>query len=388
MSASTDTAPAPLEDTDDAGLAIRSVRAFPMVGPVDPPWQIATALYTEMYATFVEVQLENGVTGWGECLVRQAPTSAKSVIEEVFEPILVGQSATRVQALWDEVQYMFRTRGHSRGIVLEALAGVDIAIWDALGRSLGRPISQLLWGAGRSELDCYASSIMVIDEPSTIREAQRLLDAGYRAIKVKIGREPRSDARRVHAVRELVGDDVKIMIDINCIWDVPTVLTFMREARSANMTWVEEPLMPDDLLGYRKLAATHPDIPLAAGEAEFTTAGFREFIDGRILTYFQPDVARAGGVTGMTRIAAFANAHDIPIAPHVGASGGICAAVAIQVAAAIPNFTIYEHMYLPHGLQDVFVGPRIDAVDSRIAVPQGPGLGLEVDPDKIESMKS
>ena len=238
----------------------------------------------------------------------------------------------------------------------------------------------------RPTIDCYASSIMVSDGKTTAREAEHLVDHGYRAIKIKVGQEPEVDARRVHHVREIVGDDVRLMVDVNCNYDLTGATAFIRLIADANISWVEEPVMPDDLPAYRRLAKSFPTIPLAAGESEFTTAGFREFCNDRILAVFQPDVARAGGITGMLRIAYLAHAYNIPIAPHVGACTGICAAASIQLSAALPNFSIYEHMYLPHGLQEVFAEPRPTPVKGVISVPTGPGLGVEVDHNKFDNL--
>ena len=373
---------------DRADTTIVDVQAWVMSTPVDPPWKIATALYDEMFAVFVEVELACGAVGWGEVLVRLAPGSPKAMIDEYFRPLLLGRDARNVAKIWDDLYWMFRTRGHSRGIVVEAISGVDIAIWDALGHAAGRPIADMLLGYGRTEIPCYASSVMVIDKKSTAREVERLLADGYRGIKIKVGQGVRYDAERIALAREMVGDDVEIMIDVNGTFDLAQATEFCGRVREHNVSWVEEPLLPDDLTGYRRLAATHPDVPLAAGEAEFTTAGFREFCADRLLTTWQPDVARAGGITGVTRIAALAQAYDISVSPHVGASAGVCAAASVQLAAAIPNLRIYEHMYMEHDLQDVFVEGRIRAVNSVISVPQGPGLGLTVDTAKVDRMKA
>jgi len=377
----------PMEPGNRSDTTIVDVRAWVMSTPVDPPWVIATAVYDEMFAVFVEVELASGIVGWGEVLVRIAPGSPKAVIEEYFRPLLVGRDARQVQRLWEDMYWMYRTRGHSRGILVEAMSGVDIAIWDALGRTENRPISDLLLGYGRTEIPCYASSVMVIDKEATARELEKVLRDGYKAVKIKVGKDVRYDAERIALAREMVGDDVEIMIDVNGNFDLAQATEFCGRVREHHVSWVEEPLLPDDLTGYRRLAATYPDVPLAAGEAEFTTAGYREFAGDRLLVAWQPDVARAGGVTGMLRIASLAHAYDTPLAPHVGASGGICAAAAIQVAAAVPNLRIYEHMYMEHDLQDVFVEGPLRPVESVIAVPQGPGLGLRVDVDKIERMK-
>lgn len=363
------------------------VQPWVMSTPVDPPWRIATAVYDHMYAVFVEVELACGVIGWGEVLVRLAPGAPKALIEEYFAPLIVGRDARNIQAIWDDMYWMFRSRGHSRGVVPEAMAGIDIALWDALGQADERSIGSMLMGYGRESVLCYASSVMVVDKETTAFEVEKLLADGYTGIKLKAGKDVRYDAERVELAREIVGDDVEIMIDINGNFNLAQATEFVRRVRDFNVSWVEEPLLPDDLSGYRKLATTYPDVPLAAGEAEFTSAGYRDFCEERLLTVWQPDVARAAGITGFLRIAALAHAHNIDIAPHVGASAGICAAASVQLSSALPNFRIYEHMYMEHSLQDVFTEGPIQAHNSMIDVPTGPGLGLTVDTSKLERMK-
>lgn len=366
---------------------VTRVQPWVMSTPVDPPWRIAHAVYDQMYAVFVEVELACGAVGWGEVLVRLAPGSPKALIEEYLAPLIIGRDARNIQAIWDDMYVMFRSRGHSRGIVPEAMAGVDIALWDALGQADGRSISSMLMGYGRESVPCYASSVMIVDKETTSSEVEKLLAEGYKGIKLKAGKDVRDDAERIRLAREIAGEEVELMIDINGNFNLAQATEFVRRVRDLNVSWVEEPLMPDDLSGYRRLAATYPEVPLAAGEAEFTSAGYREFCADRLLTAWQPDVARAAGITGFMRIAGLAQAHNIDIAPHVGASAGICAAASVQLSSALPNFRIYEHMYMEHGLQDVFTEGPIQARNSMIEVPQGPGLGLTVDTSKIDRMK-
>src|SRR5699024_3353621 len=137
------------------------------------------------------------------------------------------------------------------------------------------------------------SSVMVVDKETTASEVEKLLADGYAGIKLKAGKDVRYDAERVRLARDIVGDDIEIMIDINGNFNLAQAAEFIRRIRDLDVSWVEEPLLPDDLSGYRKLAATYPDVPLAAGEAEFTSAGYREFCEDRLLTVWQPDVARA-----------------------------------------------------------------------------------------------
>lgn len=369
-----------------AALTVRAVRAHVVRAAVDPPWRISTATYPELFATLVEVELENGIVGWGECIVRQAPSATKAIVDELLAPLIVQQDAWNVEALWERMCRPMRLRGHTRGFHLEAVAGVDIALWDALGKSLDQPIWRLLHGEGRRSVSCYASSILLQEPASAAAEASNLVEAGWTAIKLKVGRDVATDTRAVWEVRRAIGDDVELMLDANGFYDATGAVKFARGIEEAQVAWLEEPVPADDVDGYRKLSRSCPTVPLAAGEAEFTTAGFLPFSDGRLLDVWQPDVARAGGFTGMRKIAALAQAHNVMIAPHVGASAAVCMAASLQFSAAVHNFRIYEHMFIYQPLQELFTAPLPEPSGGFIGVPQGPGLGCIIDEERVRSL--
>jgi L-alanine-DL-glutamate epimerase-like enolase superfamily enzyme len=301
------------------------------------------------------------------------------VIEEVLAPIVVGRQVCDIEGIWDDMYRTMRARGHSRGYLVEAISGVDIALWDALGRKLGQPVARLLAGHGRKSFPAYASSIL-LDTPGVMAgEAERLAAEGYTGIKMKIGGGCKDDIARMEAVRKAVGPNVDIMLDANSGYDAPTAIIVGQHAERLGMYWLEEPVTPDDLPGYRRIRQALKSVRIAAGEGEFTVAGFRPFVEEGLLDVVQPDIARAGGFTGCRRVAALAGAYNIAVAPHTGASGPICIAASLHFAAATPGLLTFEHMYIYNPLHEMLARPLPQPKAGRIAAPEAPGIGVELD---------
>jgi len=230
---------------------------------------------------------------------------------------------------------------------------------------------------------CYASSVYFDDIPRMVADAKSQIAAGHTSIKVKIGRPPqlggrRQDVSSVKAIREAVGPDVDIMLDVNSAYDAATAIKVCRELEGDDITWIEEPVPPDDLDGYRKVREGQ-GIPVAAGESEFGVFGFRELIQRGAIDIAQPDVARIGGFTGARRVGALVHAHNLRYAPHTGFSAGVSHLAALHVAAAVPNLMTYEYFFAPNPLRDLFTEPFPMPSAGFIDVPQRPGLGLELD---------
>jgi L-alanine-DL-glutamate epimerase-like enolase superfamily enzyme len=231
----------------------------------------------------------------------------------------------------------------------------------------------------------YASSILLDAPAAMARVAERLVAEGFDAVKMKVGEGVGVDTARMEAVRVAIGPGVDLMLDANSGYDAPTAIAVAREAERLGAYWLEEPVPPDDLPGYRRIRETTRTVRLAAGESEFTVAGFRDFVAGGLLDVVQPDIARAGGFTGCRRIAALAGAYNLAVAPHTGASGALCIAAALQLGAAVPGFLVFEHMVLDNPLQEILVPPLPAPRDGTIDVPQRPGLGFELDEARVEA---
>ena len=367
----------------DAGLGrwrpVRDRVAVVEVVDLDPGWRIATFELKSLLATLVRVHTDEGITGIGECIVRLGPGATREVIAQVLAPLLVGRDPLDVEGLWEAMYRTMRARGHSRGYLLEAIAGIDIALWDIAGKKHGVPVSKLLMGHGRESFPAYASSIL-LDTPQVMAgEAERLSREGYTGIKMKVGGGERDDVARMSAVREAVGPNVDIMLDANSGYDAPSAINVGLHAEKLGMYWLEEPVVPDDLPGYRRIRSAIKSVRLAAGEGEFTAAGFRPFLEEGLLDVVQPDIARCGGFTGSRRVAALADVYNVAVAPHTGASGPICIAASLHFAAATPRLLTFEHMYIYNPLHEMLARPLPQPKNGMISAPTQAGIGIELD---------
>lgn len=366
-------------------MKIKNVETLELSIPVEKPWRISNFILTDLTATLVRVTTEDGQQGIGECLTRLGPSVSAEIVRKILAPTLIGSNPWNVEGIWESMYSTMRSRGHSRGFLLEAMSGIDIALWDLLGQAEKKPIWKLLAGHGRGQINVYASSVM-IDTPETMaKNAKDLTVAGYKAIKVKIGRDGvPADIARIEAIRAEVGNDIEIMLDANSAYDVTSAIQLGRAAEKLGVFWLEEPVMPDNLDGYLKVKSALSDIRIAAGEGEFTNAGFRELFIRGLIDIAQPDIARAGGFTGLRRIAALADAFDIPMCPHTGASGPVCIAASMQVSAAIPKFLYFEDMFLDNPLHQILDRPLPVQKGSVITMNDEPGLGLRYDEQKLQ----
>jgi L-alanine-DL-glutamate epimerase-like enolase superfamily enzyme len=360
-------------------MKITSVETLELVAPLERPWKIATFTLSSLTACLVRIRTDEGPSGIGEAIARLGPGVTAAVVHEILAPVLLGRDHGDIEGLWDDMMRTMRARGHSRGYHLEAIAGVDIALWDLLGQIAGKPVWQLLAGHGRRTVPVYASSVLLDTPEHMAGEARRLVADGYRAIKLKVGQSVGADTERIEAVREAVGSSVELMVDANSGYDPTSAIQFGRAAERLGIFWLEEPVHPDDLPGYRRVRSALKDVRLAAGEGEFTAAGFLPFLQEGLLDVVQPDIARCGGFTASRRVAALASSYNVSFAPHTGASGPVCIAATLHLAAAVPNLLTFEDMYIKNPLHSVLRDPLPRQADGRIGMPEGPGLGVTLD---------
>jgi len=371
-------------------MKIAAVTCTPLAATPPSPVQFSIGTFSTFYAVIVHVQSDDGQVGVGECIVRRAPEVVTTIVDRLLAPSIVGRDPWDVEGLWDEMLTLLRRWGHSRGFVIEAMSGIDIALWDLLARSVGKPLYKFLGGAGRDRVRCYVSKVYFDEIPQMAAEARAQVAQGFTAIKVQIGWPEarggaRADVRTVQAVREAVGPEIELMLDANGAYDVGTAVRVGRQLEELNVGWLEEPVPADDLEGYAHLRRS-VRIPLAAGETEFGIFGFRDLIVRGCVDVLQPEVARIGGVTPAWRLGALAHAHNLPIAPHTGFSGGVAHLASLHLAAAVPNFSIYEYMgtaYIQNPLREIFTTPFPVPREGLISLPQGPGLGMTLDPDAL-----
>jgi len=340
--------------------------------------------YPSVEILVVEVLTRDGLVGFGEGLARRGAKGYAALVDEVLAPRLVGRDAWDRRALWRAMRGGLS--GRPGGQLVEAIAAVDIALWDLAGKAMGQPIHRLLGGMGRSEVAAYASSINWLDDAAVEAEVAAALAHGFREIKVKLGHPVEDALARAGLVRRLAGDGVALYVDANWAYDVDDALRVGRALCDLGYLFFEEPIAPNDRAGYARLAQALP-IRLAAGESDYVAGEALDLLQDRSIGLIQPDVSRSGGITETWRIAELAASFHTAYAPHVGWSGAICAAASLQLAAAAETFRTFECMVYDNPLRDALarptVGERGQLVDGRLAVPTGPGLGVEIDRDLL-----
>ena len=353
--------------------------------------------YARRTAHLVEVSTDEGVTGWGECFgPGNVALANKGIVEGVIRPMILGDDPLDRDVIWHKVYNLLRDHGQ-KGMPMQSLSGVDIALWDIAGKVAGLPLHKLIGGAHRTRVKAYGYGMMlkresVEDHIARFRdEAAAIRDAGFAATKMKVGLGPKEDVKLCEAVREGVGEDFDFMVDANHCYTTSDAFFVGRALDDLGAYWFEEPVAPEDLDGYRELRAGLR-VNISGGEAEFNRWGWRAILENRGLDIAQPEVCALGGVSEYLRVLALCHAHFTPVINHVWGSA-VAVATNLQLLAAMPA--------LPGGLNPWEPLLEFDTTDNRfrdellcepldiqgqvrntggfVAVPGGPGIGVEPD---------
>jgi D-arabinonate dehydratase len=383
-------------------MKITAIRTIPVACTVDPPYASAAGVQSRRGALLVEVETDAGIVGIGEAGLGGGATAA--VIDKVLMPLLIGEDPLLIEALWQKMFARTRQFGR-RGVVLHAISGLDIALWDIAGKAAQLPLYRLLGGA-RDRVEAYASGGFYQEGKSAASLAKEAADyraRGFKGMKMKVGRnpstqthlrqligqtsfcevDPAEDIRRVAAVREALGPDLKLMVDANCAWSPAFAIEMGRAMEPYNLYWIEEPVATDDIEGSVEVArALHT--PIAGYETENGLYGFRELIGRGAVDIVQLDLAWSGGFSECRRIAAYAGAHHRMVAPHAFA-GAVLLLASLHFAAAIPNGLSLEWDQNPNAIRDELLTERLRLeADGTVRPPERPGLGIELDRAAVE----
>jgi galactonate dehydratase len=366
-------------------MKITNVTAYPLAVTFETAQVTSQQAYKKVSICLVRIDTDTGLYGVGEALARFGVRAYAGIIETLLAPVLVGQDPEQLPLLRQKMRDTLN--GRSGGMLFEAIAALDIALWDLRGKALGVPVSTLLGGRLRNQVPVYASSVMVGEDVRAA--AERLLGLGFNRIKIKTGADIQSEIERVRALREHVGPRIDLMVDANYIYTEHEALYFAEALRDCRLTWLEEPINPENRAGYLRLAARSP-VALAAGESEFTAHDMTDLLAAGAIQFVQPDVARCGGISESFRAATVAGAFDIRFAPHVGFSGIVCVAASLQMAAAAPNLACVECMVTPNAFRETLArepaGLFTQVRDGMVDVPDAPGLGIEIDWQAVEAL--
>lgn len=356
--------------------------------------------YAKRTAHLVEVSTDEGVTGWGECFgPGNVAIVNKSIVEKIIAPMVLGMDPLDRDVAWHKVYNLLRDHAQ-KGMPLQSLSGVDIALWDIAGKVAGLPLHKLIGGAHRSEVAAYGYGMMLkresVDEHvARFRdEAAAIIDMGFTATKMKVGLGPVADVRLCEAVAAGVGD-ARFMVDANHCYTTSDAFHVGRALDELGAYWFEEPVAPEDHDGYRELRAGLK-VNISGGEAEFNRWGWRGILENRGLDIAQPEVCALGGVSEYLRVLALCHAHFTPVINHVWGSA-IAVATNLQLLAAMPplpgglnpwepmlEFDTTENRFRDQLLAEPLdIQGQVKRNGGKVKVPVAPGIGVTPDPDFI-----
>lgn len=350
-----------------------------------PLWRIRPIYANTLDAVAVRVETDSGLVGWGEAHTPVAPSASKVIIDDLLANVVYGRDPLDIQPIWEEMYATMRLRGHSQGYQLEAMSGIDIALWDIAGQALKAPVCKLLGGQQRDRIPVYASSLPRVHVSAGEAGFRGLADAavqlageGYRIIKVKLGIDIEADRHALHVLRQAVGEDVRFAADVNGAYDLALARQAGRMMEQEGALWIEEPLTPENVRGYAQLAESL-DLIVAAGECLDNRWICNDFLAAGALDLIQPDVSRAGGISESKRISDLADTYGVPFAPHISIGTAIYMAASLQWAAAGPNLMTCEWPLEMSALGNGILAEPFDLERGFIRLSDRPGLGIAVD---------
>ena len=355
--------------------------------------------YRKRTAHIVEVQTDEGITGWGECFgPGNVALANKVIVENVIAPFAIGQDPLDRSVIWHNTYNLLRDHGQ-KGMPIQSLSGVDIALWDIAGKVAGLPLCKMIGGQFRDQVPVYGYGMMLKREDTASHvarfrdEAQAIRDAGFVATKMKVGLGADADAKLAEAVRLGVGDGFPFMVDANHCYTVDDALVVGRVLDELNAYWFEEPVAPEDHDGYRYLRSKLKT-RISGGEAEFTRWGWRDLLDKDCLDIAQPEVCALGGVSEYLKVVAQCQARFTPVVNHVWGSA-IAVATNLQLLAALeplpgglfPTEPLLEFDTTDNKFRDNLLIEPLD-IQGQVAtnngfvqIPTAPGIGVEPDRD-------
>ncbi len=369
-------------------MKIKEIRGYHVGFPLQDPIGNALVFFHKREFLLVEVVTESGISGWGE--VNASPHAAAALIRTRFAPLVLGQPVAEMGRLW----HLMSAAMHydRRGAAAMAIAGLDMALHDAAAREQGVSVATMLGGALRDRVFAYASGPFIRQDRDPygryLHETETYLRRHFRAVKPRCGVDPRLDGEMAMSLRRLLGPDMALMMDVNQGYSAYAAIESARRMEEANLLWLEEPVQPEDISGYQTVRRA-TNIAIAGGEALGSLAAFRDFLTAGTFSLIQPDLTVCGGFTGLRRIAALADAFEIPVMPHVfGTVVNFYAS--LQMAALLPGkrgggpapYPFVEFDATENPLLSLLGEPQLNP-DGTFDIPAGPGLGIELRAERL-----
>lgn len=372
-------------------MKIVSIESFVLSDKLQATFSFSQWAYSERRICIVKITTNEGLVGWGE---GYGPADVLHAGVKLLSPMLIGRNPLENEALW---YHMYRkTLDYARrGILVASISAIDIALWDLKGKILGQPVSVLLGGKHRERIMPYATGLYFSEgegqAEKLAEEAKLYVQQGFKAIKMKVGHTLETDVEHVKAVRAAIGEDIKLMVDSNHAYSLREAAELARRIEPYNIGWFEEPVSPEFYHHYKDLRSK-TSIPIAGGECEYLRYGFLNLLQNECVDILQIDICGAGGLTEAKRVAALASSYGIEIVPHTWGTG-IAFHTALHFISNLEpvpgrmrmhDFFI-EYDRTENGIRESLTQPGITMKDGFIAVPEGPGLGFELDERVLKS---
>ncbi|MET0569732.1 MAG: mandelate racemase/muconate lactonizing enzyme family protein [Hyphomicrobiaceae bacterium] len=364
-------------------MKIVDIKVFPTSFPLpqDLDVRLGIGRMVKRDTVIVKVVTESGLVGWGESHHGRAPGTVAHLVGTTLKQLILGMDASDVVGIWSRI-YKMQLGSHGMGAGTSlAMSGIDMALWDIRAKAVGWPLYKLLGGRAK-RIPAYAGGVALGYQPPErlVDEVRPFVEAGYKAVKLRVGDSPERDIERAAAVRKAFGSDLVILSDANTGCSVEDARRLMPGLEDAGVAWLEEPFPAHDYRSYA-IAKSFARVPLAAGENHYTRFEFNRLIEDGAITILQPDLSKTGGITEALRIAAMASAWKLPVNPHTSISA-LNMAASIHFLCAIDNGGYYEaDISKINPYRDLLCSkqPCTIAEDGSVSPLEAPGIGLDVD---------
>jgi galactonate dehydratase len=360
-------------------------RDTPYLGPLRPGEEVNERGYfvrtsnrtiypVEDRSVLVKVTTRDGVVGWGETYGLTAPGVIGVFVDDLILPLIRGRDPHDVAAIWDDLYDILRVRGYGGGFWLDAVAAVDIALWDICGKLAGKPVRDLLGGARRETIPAYVSGLPRATIPERVELAQEFVARGYTAIKFAAAVSTQGIEEEMQALREALGPDVKLMIDFHWMFDAHAATALIRRLEPYGLFFAEAPVKPEDIDGLAQVARD-VSVPVAAGEEWRSTYDALPRLKEGAVAIVQPEMGHTG-ITQFMAIAALAGAQGVCTIPHATIGTGIFQAASLQASAAITDLPMHEYQHSIMDRNAALLDGQLKAEAGVYLLPEGPGLGV------------
>lgn len=365
-------------------MKIKDVKTIPLRVPLKNEIVSSLGSWKHRNGMFVLIETDTDLTGIGETWINfpsWGQYERQATILEGIKPLLIGEDPENISALRNKINKKLERIGlqwGAVGVMSQAISGIDIALWDLKGKLLGKPICELL-GGKPYDVPIYASAL----GPNNVEEdAKRYLDKGVKAFKLKIGIDKVTDKKNIKDLRKLIGDDNQLMVDANQAWTVEESLEMIEYLNEYNIYWLEEPIRADDFLGTKQVK-NEGGIKVAVGENIYGYTAFKNILNMQAVDILQPDITKCGGISDMVPLCQMLPSWGVDWAPHF-LSNGVGLAATLQVMGAVPGGLILEYDHNYNEMRDECVTGLGEIRDGKLRVPEGPGLGVDLNWEAIE----